>query len=87
MEKADSSKDPRNRGFNFNPNKPGTAEAYTNKAGDTLISIAERIYGDDPDRTFQDIYEANKDLIGDDPDQIKVGMTLRIPAKKINKII
>lgn len=50
-------------------------------------SASLRIYGDDPKHTFQDIYEANKDLIGDDPDQIKVGMTLRIPAKKINKII
>ena len=67
--------------------KSGTIESYTVKAGDTLVSIAERIYGDDPKHTFQDIYEANKDLIGDDPDQIKVGMTLRIPAKKINKII
>ena len=75
MEKVDGSK------------KSGTIESYTVKAGDTLISIAERIYGDDPKRTFQDIYKANKDLIGDDPDQIKVGMTLRIPAKKINKTI
>jgi nucleoid-associated protein YgaU len=75
MEKVDGSK------------KSGTIESYIVKAGDTLISIAERIYGDDPKRTFQDIYEANKDLIGDDPDQIKVGMTLKIPAEKKNKII
>ena len=67
--------------------KSGTIESYTVKAGDTLLSIAERFYGDDSIRTFQDIYEANKDLIGDDPDQIKVGMTLKIPAKNINKII
>ena len=67
--------------------KSGTIESYTVKAGDTLVSIAERIYGDDPKRTFQDIYKANKDLIGDDPDQIKVGMTLKIPPKNINKII
>ena len=75
MERVDGSK------------KSGTTVSYTVKAGDTLISIAEKIYGDDHKRTFQDIYEANKDLIGDDPDQIKVGMTLRIPAKKIKKII
>ena len=75
MEKVDGSK------------KSGTTVSYTVKAGDTLTSIAERIYGDDPKYTFQNIYEANKDLIGDDPDQIKEGMTLRIPAKKIKKII
>ncbi len=67
--------------------KSGTIESYTVKAGDTLLSIAERFYGDDSIRTFQDIYEANKDLIGDNPDQIKVGMTLKIPPKNINKII
>ena len=75
MEKMDGSK------------KSGTTMSYTVKAGDTLVSIAERIYGDDPKRTFQDIYEANKDLIGDDPDQIKVGMTLKIPPKNLNPLI
>ncbi len=64
-------------------NKSRTIESYTVKAGDTLISIAERIYGDDPKRTFQDIYEANKGLIG----LIKVGMTLKIPPKKLNPLI
>jgi len=68
-------------------NKSRTIESYTVKAGDTLISIAERIYGDDPKRTFQDIYEANKVLIGDNPDLIKVGMTLKIPPKKLNPLI
>ncbi|NOQ38739.1 MAG: LysM peptidoglycan-binding domain-containing protein [Anaerolineales bacterium] len=71
----------------YGSQKSGKTESYTVKAGDTLISIAEKIYGKSSESTFQDIYQANKDLIGDDPDQIKVGMTLKIPPKKINKII
>ncbi len=62
--------------------KSGTTESYTVKAGDTLISIAERIYAESSKSTYQDIYEANKALIGDNPDLIKVGMTLKIPPKK-----
>ncbi len=62
-------------------NKPGS-KSYTVQAGDTLTSIAERIYGKGSKSTFQDIYEANKALIGDNPDQIKIGMTLKIPPKK-----
>ena len=82
MEKVDGSNKPENKGFNFDPKKSGTTGSYTVKAGDTLISIAERIYGESSKSTFQDIYEANKALIGDNPDLIKVGMTLKIPPKK-----
>lgn len=87
MEKEDKTKDSVNKGFNIDPKKSGTTESYTVKAGDTLISIAERIYGENSEYTFQDIYKANKDLIGDNPDQINVGMTLKIPSKKKNKIL
>ena len=82
MEKKDAPQVSKNKGFNFDPKKSGTTESYTVKAGDTLTSIAERIYGEGADSTFQDIYQANKDLIGDDPNQIKVGMVLKIPPKK-----
>jgi nucleoid-associated protein YgaU len=82
MEKVDGSNKPENKGFNFDPKKSGTTGSYTVKAGDTLTSIAEKIYGESSKSTYQDIYEANKALIGDNPDQIKVGMTLKIPPKK-----
>jgi nucleoid-associated protein YgaU len=68
--------------INIDPRKSGTTESYTVKAGDTLISIAEKIYGEGSKSTYMDIYEANKDLIGPDPDMIKEGMTLKIPPKK-----
>jgi nucleoid-associated protein YgaU len=48
------------------------------KAGDTLSAIAKKYYGD---TDFQAIYEANKELIGADPNDIKVGMVLVIPKK------
>lgn len=82
MEKEDKLNEAKPKGFNFDPKKSGTTESYTVKAGDTLTGIAERIYGESSDSTFQDIYEANKELIGSDPDQIKVGMVLKIPPKK-----
>ena len=82
MEKEDKKNEAKPKGFSFDPKKSGTTESYTVKAGDTLTSIAERIYGESSDSTFQNIYQANKDLIGDDPNQIKVGMVLKIPPKK-----
>lgn len=68
--------------ISFGPKKSGTTESYTVKAGDTLIGIAEKIYGEGSKSTYMDIYEANKDLIGPDPDIIKEGMILKIPPKK-----
>jgi nucleoid-associated protein YgaU len=82
MEKKDAPQVSGNKGFSFDPKKSGTTESYTVKAGDTLTSIAEKIYGEGSKSTFQDIYQANKDLIGADPNQIKVGMVLKIPPKK-----
>jgi nucleoid-associated protein YgaU len=52
---------------------------YTVKDGDTLSNIAQKFYGD-PD-LYHKIYEANKDVIGDNPDLIKKGMVLTIPPK------
>jgi len=75
MEKVDGSK------------KSGTTVSYTVKAGDTLTSIAERVYGESSKSIIQDIYEANKALIGDDPNLIKVGMTLKVPPKNLNPLI
>ena len=45
--------------------------------GDTLSGIAKRFYGNA--NAYMKIFEANGDQLSD-PDKIKVGQTLRIPA-------
>ena len=54
----------------------GGEETYTVKSGDTLTAIGKH-HGD----AWRDIHEANRDVIGDDPDQIRPGQKLRIPKK------
>ncbi len=54
----------------------GGGEEYTVKSGDTLSKIGQH-HG----VAWREIYEANKDVIGDDPDKIKPGQKLRIPKK------
>lgn len=60
----------------------GTAAAaggrtYTVKAGDTLSAIAKQHLGDA--NKYMKIYEANRDQLSD-PDKIKPGQVLKIPA-------
>lgn len=57
--------------------KPATTtktKTYTIKAGDTLTSIGKK-YG----VSWQKIYEANKKVIGSNPDLIKAGTKIKIP--------
>ena len=49
-------------------------------SGDTLSSIASSFYGDIG--RWRVIYEANRALIGADPDRLAVGMRLVIPAAR-----
>jgi nucleoid-associated protein YgaU len=58
---------------------PAAGESYTVADGDTLATIAERFYGDPT--LWRPIYEANRTAIGDNPDNVRVGTTLRIPPK------
>jgi nucleoid-associated protein YgaU len=51
-------------------------DSYTVKSGDTLSKI-----GHHHGVAWRDIHEANRDVIGDDPDKIKPGQKLRIPRK------
>jgi nucleoid-associated protein YgaU len=53
------------------------ANTYTVKAGDTLSEISKRLYGDS--KKYLKIFEANRDLLSD-PDKIKPGQVLKIPA-------
>ena len=52
---------------------------HTVVSGDTLSGIAKKYY-DDAGKYLK-IYEANKKVIGDNPDLIKPGMELVIPKK------
>lgn len=56
----------------------GTSKTYVVKKGDSLSEIAQREMGDG-DR-WQELYQANKAAIGDDPDLIHPGLELTIPA-------
>jgi len=63
--------------------KPGGAapasagKSYTVKAGDTLSKISKEHFGDAND--YMRIFNANKDQLTD-PDKIKPGQVLKIPA-------
>ena len=61
------------------PSSSDSDQTYEVKAGDTLLSISEQVYGDAT--KWQKIYDANKDLIGADPDKLKLEMKLKIPPK------
>jgi nucleoid-associated protein YgaU len=56
----------------------GAGQSYKVAKGDNLSKIAKKHLGD-ADR-WREIYEANKGVIGDDPDLIKPGQVLRIPG-------
>ena len=60
------------------PNAPAATATYTVKAGDTLSKIAKEHLGDA--NAYMEIFEANKDQLSD-PDKIKPGQVLKIPAK------
>jgi nucleoid-associated protein YgaU len=53
-------------------------EIYEVKAGDSLSRIAKRAYGEAG--AWKRIFEANTDLLSD-PDKIRPGQKLKIPAK------
>jgi nucleoid-associated protein YgaU len=55
------------------------ASSYTVQSGDTLSAIATKVYGDS--KLWKRLYDANKDAIGSDPGNLKVGQSLRVPPK------
>ena len=52
-------------------------EQYTVKSGDSLSKIAKAHYGDA--MKWKHLYEANRALIGDNPDIIHPGQVLKLP--------
>ncbi|MBI4491287.1 MAG: LysM peptidoglycan-binding domain-containing protein [Chloroflexi bacterium] len=61
------------------PTVASADEAYVVQEGDTLGKIAQRFYSDSGQ--WRRIYDANKDVLGDNPDAIRIGAKLRIPPK------
>ncbi|MCY3003897.1 MAG: LysM peptidoglycan-binding domain-containing protein [Planctomycetota bacterium] len=57
-----------------------TGGLYTVQKGDVLGTISKTVYGST--KHWRRIYDANRDVIGDDPNRLKVGMQLRIPEAK-----
>lgn len=67
---------------NANQPKPAAApatqgETYTVVSGDSLSKIAKNHYGDAS--KWHQIYDANKSIIGSNPDHIEVGQVLTLP--------
>jgi nucleoid-associated protein YgaU len=57
---------------------PKVTAEHTVAEGDTLHKIALKYYGDGSRKHYMYIYNKNKDVIGNDPDMINVGMKLKI---------
>ncbi len=56
---------------------PSGQSSYTVRKGDCLWSIAQKFYGSGGE--YRKIYDANRDVIGTDPNRIRPGQTLVIP--------
>jgi len=52
---------------------------HTVTGDDTLSHIALKYYGSAVKEKWMIIYEANKDVIGDNPNKIRPGLVLKIP--------
>jgi nucleoid-associated protein YgaU len=53
---------------------------HTVKSGETLSQIAQHYYGSAAQEKWMAIYEANKEVIGDNPSLVRAGQVLKIPA-------
>lgn len=56
---------------------PPAEQTYSVRSGDTLSKISKQFYGDA--NRYMKIFEANRETLSD-PDKIKPGQVLRIPA-------
>jgi nucleoid-associated protein YgaU len=59
--------------------KPKYIAEHTVAADETLSHIALKHYGSAVKDKWMAIYEANKDVIGDNPNVIRPGLVLKIP--------
>ncbi|MPZ14458.1 MAG: LysM peptidoglycan-binding domain-containing protein [Chloroflexi bacterium] len=61
------------------PSPARSVDTYTVQPGDTLTTIAERLFGNAAEWSL--IYEANRDRMAS-PDALLVGLSLRIPSER-----
>jgi nucleoid-associated protein YgaU len=61
------------------PREPKYIAQHKVVSGDTMSGLALKYYGSAVREKWMHIYEANKELIGDNPAFIKVGQVLNIP--------
>ena len=62
---------------------PETIATHTVQDGETLSHIALKYYGNAGEKYYMHIYNANRMVIGDDPNLIKTGQELRIPRPPV----
>lgn len=60
---------------------PAAPSTYTIRAGDCLWNIAKDQLGDA--MKWQDIFNANKDILGSNPDLIRPGTTINLPGQDV----
>jgi nucleoid-associated protein YgaU len=72
-------KQPRKFGGSMKPKPNKPVKKHTVASDETLSHIALKYYGSAVKDKWMIIYEANKDLIGDNPNIIRAGMELVIP--------
>jgi nucleoid-associated protein YgaU len=61
---------------------PAVKAEHTVVSGDTLSGLAAKYYGSGSRENWMAIYEANKEVIGDNPSAIRIGQVLQIPELK-----
>jgi len=64
-------------------NKPSVSQTYTVKSGDSLWAITKRLTGNGAN--WNALYNANKTVIGNDPNKIYPGQTLVIPSSWVTQ--
>ncbi len=81
-QKSQSGLGSRIRNVQLNAQGDKSIAQHTVSAGETLSHIALKHYGNAGRDFWMAIYEANKQVIGDNPGLIRPGMVLSIPEKK-----
>ena len=76
--KKKAGKELKNKPKNEERTSPPAAKTYTVKSGDSLWKIAQKLYGSGSQYTK--LYNANKGVIGNNPNLIYPGQVLKIPA-------
>nr|WP_052759484.1 LysM peptidoglycan-binding domain-containing protein [Paenibacillus sp. DMB20] len=59
------------------PNTREVPSSYSVKSGDSLFKISAKVYGDG--NNWRKIYNANKKVVGPNPNVLKPGIKLVIP--------